>query len=92
MPGIGDKLKDTFEKAKDKFDEVMDSEQVDKAKATTKELAGKATATAKTTYEKVSDKAKDVIGNGDQAAVTGGEESPEGEAAVAEASADDGTA
>ncbi|MEQ8435861.1 MAG: hypothetical protein RIB65_00090 [Ilumatobacter fluminis] len=58
MAGFMDKLKDTFGKAKDKFDETMDSEQVEKAKAKTKDLAGKATATAKDTYEKVSDKAK----------------------------------
>ena len=58
MAGFMDKLKDTFGKAKDKFDETMDSEQVEKAKAKTKDLADKATATAKDTYEKVSEKAK----------------------------------
>ena len=61
MAGFMDKLKETFGKAKGKFDETLDSEQVEKAKAKTKEVAGKATATAKDTYEKVSDKAKDVI-------------------------------
>lgn len=58
MAGFMDKVKDTVGKAKVKFDDAMESEQVEKAKIKTKDLADKATATAKDTYEKVSDKAK----------------------------------
>ena len=58
MAAFKDKVKDTFGKAKVKFDDAMESEQVEKAKIKTKDLADKATTTAKDTYGKVSDKAK----------------------------------
>ena len=58
MAGFMDKVKDSLGKAKVKIDDAMDSEQVEKAKVKTKDLADKATATAKDTYGKVSEKAK----------------------------------
>ena len=98
MPGMMDKLKDTFGKAKDKFDDAMDSEQVEKAKVKASGLASKASATAKETYGKVSEKAKDVMdrdGDDDETIdgpAAAGDATPGDLTETAEATTEDATA